>query len=114
MRPHGQSDFDELTTCWAANRAFKSHDDSKIRQVSQFITHVLEKLDRDYGVVVEAAILNDGLTEVLVAATRGACAQHEGLATSIEICGYCIRRGFTVLVHEVSGKPGRNTAFQIT
>jgi hypothetical protein len=81
---HGQTDFDELTPCAAANRAFKSHDDSKLRQVSQFITHVLEKLDRDYGVVGQAAILNDGLTEALVAATRGACAQHQGSAISIE------------------------------
>src|ERR1700749_978543 len=68
---HGQTDFDEITPCSAANRAFKSHDDSKIRQVSQFITHVLEKLDRDYGVVGGAAIFKEGLTEALVAATRG-------------------------------------------
>lgn len=81
---YAQADLDELTPCSVAARAFSSHDERKIQQVSEFITQVLEKLDREHRQAGETAIPNDDLKTALVAATRRACPQHQGSTISIE------------------------------
>ena len=81
---YAQAEFDEFTPCSVAARAFTSHDNVKIQRVSRFISQSLEHLDREHRQVGEVAILNDRLTPALVAATGGACAQHERSTISVE------------------------------
>jgi hypothetical protein len=81
---YAQTELDELTPCSIAVRAFTSHDDRKIQQLTQFITQILAQLDKEHVQAGEPAMLNDALRTALVAATEGACAQHQRSTISIE------------------------------